>query len=183
MKVLKTERLLLRPWQESDAESLYHYAKDERIGPIAGWPVHKNVEESGEIIRTIFMRDEVYAVTLKDDDNAIGLIGLSFTQDSNFPIGNNDAEVSYWIGVPYWGKGLIPEAIKEINRHAFEDLALDNLWCGYFADNEKSKKAQEKCGFKYHHIIEKQYVEFLDEVKIENISCLTRDDWLEIEKQ
>ena len=182
MKVLKTKRLVLRPWQESDAESLYEYAKDERIGPIAGWPAHKNVEESTEIIRTIFMRDEVYAVALKDNDLAIGLIGLSFAKDSNFSIGDNDAEVSYWIGVPYWGKGLIPEAVKEINRYAFENLELDNLWCGYFADNEKSKKVQEKCGFKHHHIIEKQYVEFLNEVKTENISCLTRDEWIEIQK-
>uniref|UniRef100_UPI00301E61AF GNAT family N-acetyltransferase n=1 Tax=Vibrio cholerae TaxID=666 RepID=UPI00301E61AF len=90
-------------------------------------------------------------------------------------IGDNGAEVSYWIGVPFWGKGLIPEAVKEICRHSFETLELVNLWCGYFADNEKSQKAQEKCGFKFHHVIEEQYVECLDEVKVENICRLTKD--------
>lgn len=53
---LTTERLLLRPWKESDAESLYQYAKDERVGPIAGWPAHRSVEESREVIRDVFVR-------------------------------------------------------------------------------------------------------------------------------
>ena len=49
---LETERLILRRWTESDAESLYEYAKDPAIGPIAGWPPHKSVEESLNIIKT-----------------------------------------------------------------------------------------------------------------------------------
>lgn len=53
MKKLQTERLLLRPWRISDAESLYYYARDKRVGPIAGWPAHKSVAESTEIIQTI----------------------------------------------------------------------------------------------------------------------------------
>ena len=124
--VLATNRLVLRPWQETDAADLYFYAKDERIGPIAGWPAHKNEEESLSIIKNIFMRDEIYAVTLKKENQAIGLIGLSFSHESNFPIGENDAEVSYWIGVPFWGKGLIPESINAIMHHAFTNLKLDN---------------------------------------------------------
>lgn len=42
----RTERLILRPWKKTDAESLYEYAKDPAVGPIAGWPVHSNVENS-----------------------------------------------------------------------------------------------------------------------------------------
>lgn len=49
-KIIQTERLILRPWCEADAESLYEYAKDERVGPAAGWPVHTSVENSREII-------------------------------------------------------------------------------------------------------------------------------------
>ncbi len=41
---LETERLILRPWEEKDAEECYKYAKDPRVGPIAGWPVHTSVE-------------------------------------------------------------------------------------------------------------------------------------------
>lgn len=179
--VLYTERLILRPWQETDAEDLYFYAKDERIGPIAGWPAHQSVEESRMIIREIFMRDEIYAVTLKEDNRAIGLIGLSLYHESNFPIGDNDAEVSYWIGVPFWGKGLIPESIKEIIRHGFVDLKLDNLWCGYFQGNEQSKIAQEKCGFKYYKTLEPQFIELIGETKTEEISRLTKQEWLSLQ--
>lgn len=71
-----TERLHLRPWKESDAESLYEYAKNPEVGPIAGWPVHTGVENSLEIIRNVLSADETYAVCLKDDDKAIGSIGL-----------------------------------------------------------------------------------------------------------
>ena len=59
---LTTERLLLRTWKETDAESLYEYAKDPEVGPIAGWPVHTSVENSREIIRGVLSAEETYAV-------------------------------------------------------------------------------------------------------------------------
>ena len=52
--ILTTERLILRPWKETDAESLYEYAKDPDIGPSAGWPVHQNIAESREVIQNVF---------------------------------------------------------------------------------------------------------------------------------
>ena len=61
---LQTERLILRPWLESDAESLYEYAKDPRVGPMAGWPPHTSVENSLGIIRNVLAVDENYAVCL-----------------------------------------------------------------------------------------------------------------------
>ena len=52
---LETERLILRPWKEDDAESLYKYAKNPEVGPIAGWPVHTSVENSREIIKSVYI--------------------------------------------------------------------------------------------------------------------------------
>ena len=63
---LKTRRLLLRPFQESDAADLYEYAKDPRVGPIAGWPVHTSVENSREIIRTVFAAPNTFAVAERE---------------------------------------------------------------------------------------------------------------------
>lgn len=60
--MLETERLLLRKWTEADADSLYTYAKDPEVGPVAGWSPHKNVEESKEVIRNVFNRPECYAI-------------------------------------------------------------------------------------------------------------------------
>lgn len=67
---LATERLVLRPWAETDAEDLYRYAKDDRVGPIAGWPPHSSVDDSAKIIRTVFSAPETYAVCLKEDNRA-----------------------------------------------------------------------------------------------------------------
>ena len=59
---LETTRLILRPWNESDAESLYKYASDPTVGPAAGWPPHTSVENSREIIRDVLSAPETYAV-------------------------------------------------------------------------------------------------------------------------
>lgn len=175
---LITERIVLRPWKDTDAEALYEYAKDERVGPIAGWPIHRNVEESREIIRTVFAQEGVFAVTLKGNDKAIGCIGVIRGAKSNFPIGEDEGEISYWIGVPFWGQGLIPEAMREVIRYAFADLQLKNLWCGYFDGNEKSKRAQEKCGFRHHHTGEKTYYPLTNDYRIEHVCLLTRNEWI-----
>ena len=103
--IFETERLILRPWEETDAESLYEYAKDDRIGPIAGWPVHTNVENSREIIKTVLSAPETYAVCLKEDNRAIGSVGLMVGERSNIGLPETEGEIGYWIGVPFWGQG------------------------------------------------------------------------------
>ena len=68
--MIETERLILRPWNETDAESLYEYAKDDRVGPIAGWPPHTSVENSREVIKTVLSAPETYAVCLKENNKS-----------------------------------------------------------------------------------------------------------------
>ena len=53
--MLETKRLILRRWEESDAERLYEYAKDPDVGPIAGWPAHQSMDESREVIRNVLL--------------------------------------------------------------------------------------------------------------------------------
>ena len=47
------------------------------------------------------------------------------------------------------GRGLVPEAVREVLRHAFEDLGMRCVWAGYYYGNDKSRRVQEKCGFRY----------------------------------
>ncbi|HCU0878390.1 GNAT family N-acetyltransferase [Morganella morganii] len=174
----ETERLILRPWAETDAADLYEAAKDDRVGPIAGWPPHSCIEESADVIRTVFNLDEVYATELKANGRAVGCIGILIGENSNFDISQREGEIAYWIGVPYWGQGLIPEAIREVMRHAFETLELEALWCGYFENNEQSHRAQAKCGFRHHHTEENKFNPFLNDYRTEHISRITREEWL-----
>lgn len=93
--MIETERLILRPWLETDAESLYEYAKEPAVGPIAGWPVHSSVENSLEIIRNVLSADEIYAVCLKTDNVAIGSIGLIPPAQSHTIASDTELEVGY----------------------------------------------------------------------------------------
>ena len=180
--ILETERLFLRPWRESDAEELYKYAKDPEVGPIAGWPIHTSIEDSREIIRTVLSAPGIYAV-VKETTLPVGSIGLTAGAASNMDLGPEEAEIGYWIGVPYWGQGLIPEATKEIMRHGFEDLRLKTIWCGYFEGNEKSKRVQEKCGFHSHHMENDKLWPLMNDIRTEYITYITREEWEEQKRQ
>ncbi len=175
--ILYTERLILRPWADSDAESLYEYAQDDRVGPIAGWPVHTSVENSREIIRTVLSVPETYTVCLKEDNKAISSVGLKIGKKSILDLPDAEGEIGYWIGVPFWGQGLIPEAVREIIRHAFEDLGFETLWCGYFDGNEKSRHAQGKCGFTYHHTNKDVYLALTNDIRTAHVTRLTKEEW------
>lgn len=174
---LFTERLILRPWEDADAEDLYNYAKDDRVGPIAGWPVHTSVENSLQIIRTVLSAPGTFAVCLKEDRKAIGSIGLMIGQQSNLKLPDTEGEIGYWIGVPFWGQGLIPEAVREMIRYAFVDKQLETLWCGYFEGNVKSKRAQEKAGFVYHHTNKDIHWKLMDDIRTEHVTRMTREEW------
>lgn len=175
--MLTTKRLILRPWEEEDAESLYFYAKNPEIGPIAGWPVHTSVENSREIIRTVLSAPETYAVVLRENEEPVGSIGLMIGAQSNLQIGTEEGEIGYWIGQPYWGQGLIPEAVCELIRYGFEEKCLKTIWCGYFDGNEKSKRVQEKCGFRYHHTEKDKPWPLMGDVRTEHISCITKEQY------
>lgn len=176
--VLETDRLLLRKWESSDAADLYKYASDERIGPPAGWPPHKDEAYSRAIINTVFARDEVYAVCLKElGRKVVGSIGLTMEGSPERPIGLNEAELGYWIGYPFWNKGIATEASMELLRHGFEDLNLSRVFCAYFEGNERSKKVQDKCGFKLHHVNHMTRVVMLGELRVEYVNVLTFEEW------
>lgn len=177
---LYTERLIMRKWAETDAENLYEYAKNPDVGPIAGWPVHENVEFSKKAIKEYLSFPGIYAVCLKENNLAIGSVGLHFGENSNLTVSEDEAELGYWIGVPFWGRGLIPEACREVLRYGFEELGLNKIWCAYFNDNIKSKRVQEKLGFIYSHTNENIYWELMDDYRTEHISCMPKEQWTEL---
>ncbi|MDE5838304.1 MAG: GNAT family N-acetyltransferase, partial [Paramuribaculum sp.] len=153
--MIETERLILRPWREDDADSLFKYAQDPDIGPAAGWYPHTSVENSREIIKTVFSAPETYAVVLKDTNEPVGCCGIMFSNSLHSAFMNEEeGEIGYWIGKPYWGHGLIPEAVKALLERCFNELHLKTVWCGHYDGNNKSKRVCEKCEFKYDHTIQ-----------------------------
>lgn len=145
---METERILLRPWHDDDAEALYKYASDPEVGPRAGWPPHKSVEESLEIIRTLFHSDHIWAIELKKSCEPIGCIGYYTHGESNIDIGENDAETGYWIARPYWNNGICTEALQLIIDYCFNVMGFNTIWADYFPENPASGRVMEKCGFR-----------------------------------
>ena len=176
--VLETKRLILRPWHEDDAEDLFAYAKDPDIGLPAGWPPHTDVENSRRIICDVLSASETYAVCLKESGRAIGSVGLKLGDNTDITDREDECELGYWIGKPYWGLGLIPEASCEILRRAFEDLRMRAVWCGYYDGNAKSRRVQDKLGFVYHHTTEGLEIGLLNEIRTGHVMLLTKETWL-----
>ncbi len=174
--VLETKRLRLRQWREDDAENLYKYAKDPDIGLPAGWPPHTSVENSRQIIQNVFSSAETYAVCTKDDV-AIGCIGLKLKGSTDMTEREDECELGYWLGKPFWGQGLIPEAGAALLRHAFEDLGMRAVWCGHYDGNKKSKRVQEKLGFVYQYTTEGLELPLLGETRTGHTMILTKEKW------
>ena len=178
MKILETERLILRRWEETDAEKLYQYAKDPDVGPIAGWPPHQSVEESLGVIRNVFNGLEAYAICLKTDNKAIGAIELKLNGHTDMTERDDECELGYWLGKSFWGQGIVPEAAREMLRRAFEDIGMQKVWCGYYDGNLKSKRVQEKCGFRYQWTTEGVDLPLMHEKRTGHVNLMTKDDWL-----
>ena len=89
-----------------------------------------------------------------------------------------NADWNIVLGKPFWGQGLIPEAGAALLRHAFENLGMRAVWCGYYAGNKKSKRVQEKLGFVYQHTTEGLELPLLGETRTgHTMMLLTKDKW------
>lgn len=130
-----------------------------------------------EIIRTVFAASETYAVILRNTDEPVGSCGIMFSNGlHSAAMKQGEAEIGYWIGKPYWGQGLIPEAVKALLSRCFNDLYLNTVWCGYYEGNIKSKRVCEKNGFKIHHT-NNDIVSPLEDRRTEHFYIIAREDY------
>lgn len=174
--ILETERLRLRPWEEQDAAELYELAKDPQVGPAAGWAPHTDVENSRQIIRDILSEEGTCAVVARETGRLLGSASL-MRKEGSIQLKEGEAEIGYWIGRPFWGQGLIPEAVEELLRYGFQELGLAQVWCMYFAGNDKSRRVQEKCGFVFHHMQKDVRISALDKTVDKFVNLLTKEAW------
>lgn len=82
---METDRILLRHWQESDADALYEYASEPEVGERAGWPPHQSKEQSREIIRTVFNNPTTWAIVLKETGKVVGAMGYGPSCECSLP--------------------------------------------------------------------------------------------------
>ena len=106
-------------------------------------------EESALRIATEIMekRGVPFAIVLKETNEPIGCIGLVPTGDEHFTTLTNERETGYWIGFPYWDKGITTEALKALIDFYKSALSLDSLLITTDCNNMGSQRVAEKCGF------------------------------------
>ncbi len=146
---LKTDRLLLRPWKETDLQDFYDYASVDGVGQMAGFLPHKDMEESRRILGHFIAGKKTFA--LEYQEKVIGSLGIEKYNEEYYPELSNISgrEIGYVLSKDYWGQGLMPEAVKAVIRYLFERVKLDFILVGHFEWNRQSARVIEKCGFQY----------------------------------
>ena len=142
-----SQRLLLRPWHETDAEILYYYAKDEEVGPRAGWAPHQSVDESRDVINNVFHNATTWAIVLRETDKVVGAIGYGPSCDCDLPARPDEPTVGYWVGKEYWNQGICTESLALLIDRIVNHTGIKSLVSGHYVDNPASGRVMEKCGF------------------------------------
>ena len=147
--VLTTDRLTLRPWRESDLNDFYEYASVDGVGQMAGWNPHRNLEESKTILSSFIRHNKTFA--LEYQGKVVGSLGIEEYDEKNYPELNDHQgrEIGYVLSKDYWGRGLMPEAVKAVIAYLFDAVGLDFIIVGHFDWNSQSRRVVEKSGFQY----------------------------------
>lgn len=147
--VLHTDRLILRPWQESDLEDLYEYARVDGVGQMAGWKPHESKQTSQRILDSFIHGKKTFA--LEYAGKVIGSLGIEHYKEGAYPELDTlrGRELGYVLSKDFWGRGLMPEAVQAVIGYLFETLHMDFVIISHFVWNSRSRRVIEKCGLQY----------------------------------
>ena len=172
---LKTERLILRPWQQEDLDDFYEYARVDGVGQMAGWLPHESKETTQMILDSFITHKKTFALEL--DGKVIGSLGIENYKEDEFP--ELDAlrgrSIGYVLSKAYWGQGLMPEAVKAVQKYLFEDAGFDFLMVSHYVWNGQSRRVIQKSGFKYLKTIQLQTR--YDTTEDTLVYLLYKEDW------
>ena len=178
--IIETERLILRHWKIEDSEAMFKYASEPEVGIRCGFPPHTSIDDSIKVVKSFIENNpECYAIVLKDSNEAIGCIELMKSRHSDR---EDEMELGYWLGKPYWGLGYMTEAADAIINYGFKKYDLNAIWCAYYDGNIGSKRVQEKLGFVYQYSRDNVDVVLLNEKRKDHVNLLTKEHWLELKK-
>ena len=144
---IETERLLLRPFRKSDAEAFFKCCQNPNIGNNAGWRPHGSLEESQEILRSVFISQSgIWAIILKEDGRLIGSVGIIPDPKRENP---QARMLGYWLDESHWGKGYMTEAVQSVLDYGFNILQLSLITANCYPHNERSQQVLKRHGFIY----------------------------------
>ena len=147
--VLRTQRLILRPWRQEDLDDFYEYASVDGVGQMAGWLPHESKETTQMILDSFITHKKTFALEL--DGKVIGSLGIENYKEDEFPELDvlRGRSIGYVLSKDYWGQGLMSEAVKAVQAYLFGTLGYDFLIVSHYDFNKQSQRVIEKSGFHY----------------------------------
>ncbi len=145
---IETERLILRPWEQEDLDDFFAYSRVPGVGEMAGWCHHETKEDSQKILDMFRNYKKTFALQFKENGKVIGSVGIEELDPDPMPE-KQGREIGYVLDRDYWGRGLMPEAVRAVIDYCFGTLHYDFLTCGHFSQNAQSRRVIEKTGFTY----------------------------------
>lgn len=146
MHTLQTERLILRPWALTDLDDLFAYARDERVGSMAGWRPCASRDDAARALAQYVTQEYHWAIALRAQGRVIGAVKLNPDRDRGRYFAKS---IGFVLSPDCWGQGLMTEAVRRVIRYAFEDIGVELLSVFHYPENHRSRRVIEKCGFVY----------------------------------
>jgi len=172
LPALRTERLVLRAFIPADAPRIQELAGDRDVALNTMHIPHPYPEGGAEewIATQDEKREAGNVILAIDDGELVGGIGLRVQREFD------RAEIGYWIGKPFWGRGYATEAAGAIIRFGFEEMNLNRIYAGYFSRNAASARVMVKNGMKYEGTL-RQHVRKWDEFVDVVYYGILRSEW------
>ena len=143
----------IRKWNISDRDRLAEIANNRKIQDNLrdGLPYPYTPEDGEEYILSMLAADETktFAFAITVEDVVIGSIGVFRRDNIHF----RTAELGYYIGEPYWGKGYATSAVKQICQYVFANTDMIRIFAEPFAHNTASRRVLEKAGFQLEGLL------------------------------
>lgn len=136
---------VIRDWKIQDAPSIAKYANNRKIWMNLrdAFPHPYGLQDAESFITSTLAAEPVTVYAIASQSEAIGAIGLLLAQD----VHRFTAEIGYWLAEPYWGRGIMTEAVKSLTAYAIHDLKLHRVFAQPFATNAASARVLEKAGY------------------------------------
>jgi ribosomal-protein-alanine N-acetyltransferase len=142
---LNLETCDVRSWKASDISSIVRHANNQKIAANLRdrFPHPYTERDARAFLRHVLHSapETLFAITF--DGEAIGGIGFMLQAD----VERVSAEIGYWLGETFWGRGIATEALMAVTRYAFEEHELTRLFALPFATNAASCRVLEKAGY------------------------------------
>ena len=168
---LETERLRLRRYAEADIADLVPLIGTREVAATPLRIPYPYTEQDARAFLAIKDPDRIWlAISLRTDGRQIGGIGL--TVDAQ----HQHAELGYWLGVPYWGKGYATEAARAMLRYGFCDLGLHRIFASHFKHNPASGNILRKLGMRYEGC-QREHLRKWDQFGDSELYGLLRKEW------